>query len=179
MQSQSRRKAFAAISLALLCTAPVVVALYLHQTFALSPLPLGQPMPPLFAASLDGQAFVQDATNGKKKLVVFFTPACSHCRRELKNLDELLPQYMDKLEILGVSLDNLEITRAAASDLGLKFPVVVADREHLDGSFKMNILPALFFFGQDQKFEMFYSGEHSLAFDEHLLEDFISSPGAQ
>jgi peroxiredoxin len=179
MQSYSRRKAFAAISLAVLCAVPIAAALYLHHVFVLSPLPIGQAMPPLFATSLDGQAFVQDTTDGKKSLVVFFTPACSHCRRELTNLDELLPKYMDKLDILGVSLDNLGSTKAMAAELNLKFPVVVANREHLDGSFRLNILPAFFCLDEDRTLKKFYSGEHSLATDEHLLDDFISSSGAQ
>ncbi len=179
MQSYSRRKAFAAISLAVLCAVPVAAALYLHNVFALSPVPIGQTMPLLFATSLDGQAFVQDTIDGKKSLVVFFTPACSHCRRELTNLDELLPKYMDKIDILGVSLDNLESTKTAAAELNLKFPVVVANREHLDGSFRLNILPALFCLDEYRTLKKFYSGEHSLATDEHLLDDFISSSSAQ
>ena len=179
MQTHSRRRAFAAISLAVLLCLPVVVALYLHYAFALSPLPLGQTMPPLFATSLDGQAFVQDTADGKKNLLVFFTPACSHCRRELTNLDELLPKYTDKLDILGVSLDNLESTKAVATELNLKFPVVVADKENLEEAFRMNILPALFCFDEYRSLRNYYSGEHSLAADEHLLEDFISSPSAQ
>ena|SRR5208283_3758819 len=179
MQSYSRRKAFAAISLAVLCTIPIAAALYLHHAFAFSPVPIGQAMPPLFATSLDGHAFVPDTIDGKKSLVVFFTPACSHCRRELTNLDELLPKYMDKIDILGVSLDNLQSTKTVAAELNLKFPVVVANREHLDGSFRMNILPALFCLDEYRTLKKFYSGEHSLATDEHLLDDFISSSSAQ
>ncbi len=136
-------------------------------------------MPLLFGTSLDGQAFVQDTVDGKKSLVVFFTPACSHCRRELANLGELLPKYIDKIDILGVSLDNLESTKATAAELNLKFPVVVANREHFDGSFRMNILPALFCLDEHRTLKKFYSGEHSLSTDEHLLDDFISSSSAQ
>jgi peroxiredoxin len=178
MQTYLRRKAFAATSLAVLCAVPFVVALYLHYVFALSPLAIGQVMPPLFATSLDGQAFVQDTTDGRKSLVVLFAPGCSHCRRELTNLDELLPKYMGRLKILGVSLDNHESTKAMATELNLKFPVVVADREHMERSFRINILPALFCIDEYRVLKEFYSGEHSLATDEHLLEEFISSSGA-
>ncbi len=179
MQTHSRRRAFAAASLAVLCVVPIVVALYLHHAFGLPPLQVGQTMPPLFATSLDGQAIVQDTADGKKKLLIFFTPACNHCRRELTNLDELMPKYTDKLNILGISLDNLESTKAAVTELNLKFPVVVADKEYLDTSYKMSILPALFCFDESRRLKKFYSGEHSLAFDEHLLDDFVSSPSAE
>jgi peroxiredoxin len=178
MQTHLRGKAFAATSLVVLCAVPIVVALYLHYIFALSPLAIGQAMPSLFATSLDGQAFVQDTIDGKKSLVVFFAPGCSHCRRELTNLDELLPKYIGKLKIVGVSLDNHEATKAMATELNLKFPVVVADREHMERSFRINILPALFCIDEYRVLKEFYSGEHSLATDEHLLEDFISSSGA-
>ena len=179
MQTYFRRKAFAAVSLAVLCAVPAAVALYFYHAFPLSPLPPGHPMPPLVATSLEGKAFVQDTMPGKKFLLVFFTPACSHCRKELTNLDELLPKYSKQLAILGISLDNLEATRTMAAELNLKFRVVVADRNRLDESYRITILPAIFCFDESRRLKKFFSGEHSPAIDEHLIEDFISSSSAQ
>lgn len=135
-------------------------------------------MPPLLAITTDGQAFVQDTADGKKSLLVFFTPACSHCRREMANLNDLLPKYADKLDILGVSLDNLESTNALTAGMNLKFPIVVVDNEKVKKTFRLNILPAFFCVDEFRILRNYYTGEHSLSADEHLIEDFISSSNA-
>ena len=178
MQSQSRRRAFAAVSLVVLCAAPAGVILYLLHSWTPTPVPLGNKMPALHLMSIDGHAFVQDTADGKKSLLVFFTPSCSHCRRELTNLDDLLPRFTDKLDILGISLDNLESTEALITEMNLKFPVVVVDDEQLEKTFKVNILPAFFCVDELGVLRNYYTGEHSLAIDEHLLMEFISSSSA-
>ncbi|MGA9407829.1 MAG: TlpA disulfide reductase family protein [Bacteroidota bacterium] len=175
MQAYTRRRAFAAVSLAVLCAAPAVVALYLYYHSALPPVQIGHKMPPLPAMSVDGQPFVRDTSNGKKSLLVFFAPGCSHCRAELTNLDELLPEFKEKLDILGVSVDNLESTRALAAQMDLKFPVVIADHEQLEKNLKVTIIPAFFCIDEFGVLRDYYTGEHSLAVDEHLIEGFISS----
>jgi len=136
-------------------------------------------MPRLSARRLDGQLFVQDTTVEKKRVVVFFAPGCSHCRNELKNIDELFPKYKESIDLLGVSLDNSRSTQAMAAELQLKFPIVVADNEHLDDGYKVTILPAIFCFNEHRVLKKFYSGEHTLAMDERLLEEFISFSNAR
>ena len=178
MYSYSRRRAFAAGSLAVLCVMPAAIALLVQHGSLLDPLPVGERVPTIDAMSIDGRTFVNDTADRKKLLLVFFTPACSHCRRELANLDELLPKYADKLDILGVSLDNLESTRALTTDLNLRFPIVVGENEKMKKTFKVNILPSFFCIDEFRVLRNYYTGEHSLAVDEHLIEDFISSPKA-
>ncbi len=178
MKSGLQRRAFAALSLGLLGALPLAVALYVHLNSAFVPLPLGHKVPGLVALSTDGQVFIQDTMGSKKSLLVFFAPACSHCRRELSNLNDLLPRYKDKLNILGVSLDDLQSTRTTAAELKLKFPVVVAGNEQPQRAFKVNILPAFFCIDEKQILRNYFTGEHSVEVDEHLLEDFIFSSSA-
>jgi peroxiredoxin len=179
MTSSLRRRASAAVSLAVLCVVPVAITVYLARSFTPSPSLLGHTMPRFSARMLDGQTFAQDTTDGKKRVVVFFAPGCSHCRNELKNIDELLPKYKESVDLLGVSLDNSRSTEAMAAELKLKFPIVVADNEHLDDDYKVNILPAFFCFDEHRMLKKFYYGEHTLAMDERLLEEFISSSNAR
>ena len=61
------------------------------------------------------------------------------------------------------------------SELHPRFPIVVADKDHLDEGFSGKILPAMFCFDEFRVLKKFYSGEHTLEIDEHLLEEFISS----
>ena len=178
MKSYLRRRAFAASSLLVLCVVSAVGALYVHANLALSPLPLGHRMPPLPLLSLNGQAFVQDTGDREKSLLIFFAPGCSHCRRELSNLDGLMPRFTGKLHVLGISLDNLESTEAFEAEMNLKFPIVVADKAQLEKTFKLNILPAFFCVDEFGVLKNYYTGEHSLAVDERLIDNLISSSNA-
>ncbi len=179
MISHSRRRALAAISLVVLCTAPIAIIVHLSRNFAPSPLLLGHTMPPLSARKLDGQNLVQDTSIRKKRVVVFFAPACGHCRNELINLDKLLPKYMETIDVLGVSLDNSRATAAMAADLHLNFPIVVADKDRLDVGYNVNILPVMFCFDEYRVLKKLYYGEHTLAIDERLFEEFTSSSNAR
>ena len=96
----------------------------------------------------------------------------------MSNLDELLPRFSGKLDILGVSLDRLESTSAMATELNLRFPIVIADNEEARKGFKMIILPALFCIDEAGILRNYYTGEHSLSVDAQLIEDFISSSNA-
>ncbi|MGA7160278.1 MAG: redoxin domain-containing protein [Bacteroidota bacterium] len=178
MKSYSRRRAFAASSLLVLCVVSAVGELYLHDNLARPPLPIGHRIPPLPLLSMDGQVIMQDGGDRQKSLLIFFAPGCSHCRRELSNIDGLLRRFTGKLHILGVSLDNLESTEAFAAEMKLKFPIVVADREKLEKTLRLNILPAFFCVDEFGVLRNYYAGEHSLAVDERLISDFISSSNA-
>jgi len=175
MQISFRRKARAAVLFAALCVALAGSTIFLFRIFALPPLPLGSPMPRIAAVSLENRPFAFDSASSKKRLVVFFAPACSHCRRELANLAALLPRYAGRLDIFGVSLDNGSSTKAAVAELGLNFPVVIADADSLREHYRIHILPALFCADECWLLQRFYSGEHSLAEDARLLDDFVFS----
>ena len=172
MRSYSQRRAAAVISLAAIVAAAALMVLFVYNATP-APLPLGERMPLFHTITIGGEAFVQDTLDGKRSLLVFFNPGCSHCRRELENLDELQPRYADKLDIIGMSLDSLGATQTMTAELKLKFPVVVADDQQLKKTPKINILPALFFVDKFQILRKYYAGEHSLAVDKRLIEDFI------
>ncbi len=179
MRFQSHRRAFAAASIVLLCAAAALLSLYLGRNFAPSPLPLGNPMPRLSARSLDGHDYVMDTTGGKKRLLLFFSPACSHCRNELALFNALLPKFSERVDILAVSLDNVGSTKEMTAEMKLNFPVVVADVEHLDDRFRTNLLPGIFCFDQHLMLQKFAAGEHTLPYDELLLEEFAYGPDGQ
>ena len=84
--------------------------------------------------------------------------------------------FKDKLDILAVSVDNLESTKALTAAMNLKFPVVVVDKEQLKTNFRVNILPAFFCVDEFGVLKKYYTGEHSPKVDEHLIQDFILSP---
>jgi peroxiredoxin len=179
MPFQSSRKPIAAISLLVLCAVPIALALYVQQRRIFDPPPIGQKFPLFEVLSVDGRPFVRDSVAGKKLLLLFFTTACSHCKREISNFEELRAKYMTKLDIIGISLDNIDATKALQTELNLNFPVIAGDNEKVKTLFKLNIVPAIFCFDEFQVLRRYYTGEHPLAFDENIIEEFISTPIAR
>lgn len=175
MYHQSARKSFAAVSLIVLCTVPVVVALYIEHRRILDPLLVGQKIPSIEALFPNGDVFVQDSLAHKKLLLLFFTTGCSHCRTEISNLNELRAKYVSEMDIVGVSLDSRQATNALKEELKLKIPIVLGDNEKVKSIFKLTILPALYCIDESQILRRYSAGEHSLAFDEDLIREFIAA----
>lgn len=175
MQHQSARKSHATLSLVVLCTVPLVLALYIEHRRIFDPLPVGQKIPSIGALSFDGGVFVKDSLAQRKLLLLFFTTSCSHCRTEVSNLNELWAKYLQEIEIVGVSLDGREATNALKEELNLKIPILLADNEKVESVFRLTTLPAIYCIDEFQILRRYSTGEHSLAFDEDLIKDFIAT----
>jgi peroxiredoxin len=154
---------------------PVVLALYAEHRRIFDPLPVGQKIPSIKALSLGGGVFVQDSLARKKLLLIFFTPRCNHCKTEISNLNELHAKYMSDIDIVGVSLDGQQATNALKEELKLKIPILLGDNEKVKNVFRLTILPALFCIDESQVLRIYSGGEHSLAFDEDLIQKFIAT----
>ena len=174
MYHRSTHKSIAAVSLILLCTVPVALAVYIeHQSF-FDPFPVGQKIPSIDALSTDGDMFVQNSLARKKLLLLFFTTACSHCRTEISNFNELWAQHMSEIDIVGVSLDSRQATNLLKEELNLKIPILLGDNEKVKSVFRLTILPALYCIDESQVLRRYSTGEHSLTFDENLIREFIA-----
>jgi peroxiredoxin len=175
MYHQSARKSFATVSLIVLCTVPVVLALYIEHRRIFDPLLVGQKIPSIEALSPDGDVFVLDSLAHKKLLLLFFSTACSHCRTEISNLNELRAKYVLEIDIVGVSLDGRQATNALKEELNLKIPILLGDNEKVKSVFRLTLLPALYYIDESQILRRYSTGEHSLAFDEDLIKEFIAT----
>ncbi len=174
MYRQSASKSFATISLVVLCTVPVALALYIEHRKIFDPLPIGQKIPFIEALSADRDMHLQDSLAHKKLLLLFFTTACSHCKTEISNLNELRAKYVSDIDIVGVSLDGRQATNALKRELNLTIPIIPGNNEKMKSVFKLTILPALYCIDEWQILRRYSSGEHSLAFDENLIREFIA-----
>lgn len=175
MYHRSTRKSIATVSLIVICTVPVVLALYIGHRRIFEPLPVGQKIPSIESLSPDGDEFVRDSVAHKKLLLLFFTTACSHCRTEISNLNELRAKYVPEIDIVGVSLDNREATNALKDELKLKIPILLGNNEKVKSVFRLTILPALYCVDESQIVRRYSTGEHSLAFDEDIIKEFIAT----
>jgi thiol-disulfide isomerase/thioredoxin len=123
-----------------------------------------QPMPAFLVNDVDGKPVSTAAWKGKVVLLNFWATWCPPCRAEVPLLVDLAARYKDRLQIVGVSLDDgPEEVRAFVKDEGINYPVVMASREILAEYGGVPALPTLFVVNPDgnvvQKHEGLYSRE--------------------
>ena len=84
-------------------------------------------MPPFLVNDLDGGIISTADLHGKVVLVNFWATWCPPCREEIPELIELSSRYKDKLQIIGVSMDDAPASevRQFAKQIGINYPVVM------------------------------------------------------
>ncbi|HEV3481548.1 MAG TPA: TlpA disulfide reductase family protein [Candidatus Acidoferrales bacterium] len=84
-------------------------------------------MPPFLVNDLDGGIISTASLHGKVVLVNFWATWCPPCREEIPELIELSERYKDKLQIIGVSMDDAPASevRQFAKQIGITYPVVM------------------------------------------------------
>lgn len=124
-----------------------------------------QPMPPFLVADLDGNPVSTAAWKGKVVFINFWATWCPPCRAEIPVLIDLANRYKDRLQIVGVSLDDddPQDVKKFATHFGINYPIVMASREMVAEYGGVPALPTLFVVNTDgkvvQKHEGLYSQE--------------------
>ena len=91
-----------------------------------------QPAPPFLVNALDGEMISTADWHGKVVLVNFWATWCPPCREEIPALIRLQDQYKDRLQIVGISMDDEDqANRVAefAKQSGINYPIVMASPE--------------------------------------------------
>ena len=101
---------------------------------------------PLVMRDLNGTDWSMDDLRGKVVLVNFWATWCGPCRYEIPDLMKLQDHYRDRLQIIGVSLDEggVGIVSAYADELQMNYPVVMATPEILEQFPGVFALPTTF-----------------------------------
>jgi thiol-disulfide isomerase/thioredoxin len=112
-----------------------------------------QDAPPFMAPDLDGQAISTAAWKGKVVLLTFWATWCPPCRAEIPMLIHLKDLYKDRLEIVGVSLDDdpAAQVKSFTTSNRFNFPVVMATREIIRDYGGVPALPTTFVINPDGK----------------------------
>ncbi len=86
------------------------------------------PAPPLSVTTLDGRRISLAALRGKVVLLNFWATWCGPCRMEIPEFEKLQRLYAGKVQIVGLSVDELPpaAVHAAAVRLGINYPVAMA-----------------------------------------------------
>jgi thiol-disulfide isomerase/thioredoxin len=88
------------------------------------------PMPPFLVNDLDGSFVSTAALQGKVVVLNFWATWCPPCREEIPEMIALANRYKDRLQIIGVSMDDAppEEVREFAKAAGINYPVVMGSR---------------------------------------------------
>ncbi|MBI4239398.1 TlpA family protein disulfide reductase [Candidatus Uhrbacteria bacterium] len=77
--------------------------------------------------TVDGKTISLADYRGKKPVILdFFATWCPNCRRNAPHLSELYKKYTDKIEVIGINLqEDPSVVRKFASDYSLAFPIAL------------------------------------------------------
>ena len=98
---------------------------------------------PLFALKgLDGESVNLAGARGKVVLLNFWATWCGPCRMEVPDLVALQKKYKDRLQVIGLIIDDTDedAIRAFAKRYGINYPVAIAPAET---RFEFGGVPAL------------------------------------
>ncbi len=106
--------------------------------------------PPFTAKDLSGETISSTTFPGKVVLLSFWATWCPPCRLEIPELIDLQKRYKDKLQIIGISMDETDTpaevkhVHDVATELGINYPVVLADQKLVDEYGGVPALPTTF-----------------------------------
>ncbi|HVB58095.1 MAG TPA: TlpA disulfide reductase family protein [Candidatus Acidoferrales bacterium] len=87
--------------------------------------------PPFLVNDLSGKVISTPQLRGKVVIVNFWATWCPPCRAEIPQLTALASRYKDRLEIIGVAMDDdtspAEV-RAFAAKVGINYPIVMGSQ---------------------------------------------------
>lgn len=111
------------------------------------------PAPPFLTHDLDGNVISTASWHGKVTLLTFWATWCPPCRAEIPQLIALQKQYADKLQVIGVSVDEApaEEVQQFVKTVGINYPVVMVTPDILHGYGGVPALPTSFVLNTDAR----------------------------
>jgi thiol-disulfide isomerase/thioredoxin len=102
-----------------------------HTWFGLNPPPgslaIGAPAIEFELPTLHGGNAARAQWKGRVQIINFWAPWCAPCRREIPVLQALRKEYgPERVEILGIALDDADQVRQYASDMAIDYPILLA-----------------------------------------------------
>ncbi len=104
---------------------------------------IGEPLTPFEVQAADSSPQLLDIGASKRpRLLFFFNTSCGACRENQTRWRALYEALADSTEVIGVSLDGPEPTRAYVDEMELPFPTVsVTDPASLAQTLGLNLIP--------------------------------------
>mgnify|MGYP001550980761 CR=1 FL=1 len=70
--------------------------------------------------------------SGKIRIVNFWATWCPPCRREIPLLIDLQQEYGDRMQVIGIAIDDLAEVQSYAEETAFNYPVLVGQQEAID-----------------------------------------------
>jgi len=111
------------------------------------------PAPDLKAKDVNGKELSLEAYKGKVVLLNFWATWCGPCRAEIPSLIRIQEAYKDRLQIIGMDVDDddPDQLRAFVKDQGINYPVATTSVPVRLAYGGIAALPTLFVINQDSK----------------------------
>src|SRR5882762_3622001 len=119
------------LALLLLCFFPVFTASQQDQQPAIRLVRNPDPAPDFRLTGLDGKPVTLANSRGKVILLNFWATWCGPCRAEIPDLVGLQNKYKDRLQILGLVVDDDDggAIKGFVEEFGVNYPVAIASNE--------------------------------------------------
>jgi thiol-disulfide isomerase/thioredoxin len=130
-----------------------------------------QPAPAFLLTDVAGDPVSTAEWKGKVVILNFWATWCPPCRAEIPMLIDLQNRYKERLQIVGVSVDDAEPDEVAefAKQAGMNYPVVMANRGLVQEYGGVPALPTAFVINPDTKVVQ----KHVGLFPESMYEQEI------
>lgn len=137
-----------------------------------------QPMPAFLVNDLDGNPVSTAAWKGKVVFINFWATWCPPCRAEIPVLIDLANRYKDRLQVVGVSVDDGDPAdvKRFAKQAGINYPIVMADRAIVAEYGGVAALPTLFVVNPDGNVVTKHEGLFSNALYEAEVRLLLGLP---
>src|SRR5262245_52789207 len=134
--------------------------------------------PVLNARDLDGRDVSLASLRGKVVLVNFWATWCGPCRAEIPDLIKLQDKYRDRLQIIGISQDEVppDLVKRFVTDHRMNYPVIMSTPE-IEKLFPgVNALPTSFIIDRDQRVVQKHVGMLTAALTEQETRALAGLP---
>jgi len=115
----------------LLCFFPLLISAQQENQPTIRFVRNPDPAPEFTLPGLDGKPVTLAGSKGKVILVNFWATWCGPCRAEIPDLVELQKKYKDRLQILGLVVDDedLNAIKKFSARYGINYPVALATND--------------------------------------------------
>ncbi len=137
-----------------------------------------QRTPPFLVSDLDGNIISTASWHGKVVLLNFWATWCPPCREEIPEMIELSNRYKDRLQIIGVSMDDAppEEVNAFAKNMGINYPIVMGSQAISTEYGGVPALPTSFVLNTDGRIVQKHEGLYPIEVYDSEVRSLLGMP---
>ncbi len=130
-------------------------------------------MPPFLLTDGRGNQVTNRDMLGRRYGLLFFRADCEYCIGELRHLDEVVPGYESRFDLLLVSLSDAEMTEHIKSKSNLSLEYYTASPDSIS-RLKLRGVPLLLLIDEHEKISYLQTGLRSKDFQRIVFHRFVS-----